>query len=91
MTRRDVEFAARTIRGKCLRLSWQELVDFWEDILTDLKDAYDAAVEPSLATGEAIPADSGNPLVKEKLSAALAKLGGSRAAGRLEGHSPISD
>lgn len=87
MTRRDVEFAARIIRGKCLRLSWQELVDFWEDIFTDLKDAYDAAVDPSTAAGETVPAESGNPLVKEKLSAALAKLAGSRAAGRLEADS----
>jgi hypothetical protein len=71
-------------------LSWQELVDFWEDILTDLKDAYDAAVEPSRAPGETIPAESGNPLVEEKLSAALAKLAGLRAAGRLEGHSQIT-
>ena len=90
MTRRDVELAARIIRGKCLRLSWQELVDFWEDILTDLKDAYDAAVDPSPAAGETIPAESGNPLVKEKLSDALGKLAGSRAAGRLEEHSQIA-
>ena len=91
MTRRDVEFAARTIRGKCLRLSWQELVDFWEDILTDLKDAYDAAVEPFPVVDEAIAAESANPLVTEKLRAALAKLAGSTAASRLEGSSPVSD
>ena len=90
MTHRDIEMAARIIRGKCLRLSWQELVDFWEDVLTDLKDAYDAAVEPSRAPGEAIPAESSNPLVEEKLSAVLAKLAGSRITG-FEAHSQIAD
>jgi hypothetical protein len=76
MTRSDAEIVARNVRAKCLRLSWPELVDFWEQIIADLEVAYKSTVKESVAHGSTSVATSGNPRLKESLTAVLARLVG---------------
>ena len=71
MTRSDAEIVARNVRAKCLRLSWPELVDFWEQVITELEAVYE-----SVAPGSTSATVSGNSGLKERLTAVLMKLVG---------------
>ena len=80
MTQAEIELIARDLRTKCMRSSWNDLVAFWQDVMSNLETAYHAL--DHRANMEHIPTDdvTDERVARDKLSLVLSQLAGDRMA-----------
>ena len=78
MTQEDIEAIAREVRTRALHSSWSELVEFWQDIIGSLENAYRASVRSTAAFRHvsSAEADDMQRVVRDELAEAWRKLAG---------------
>ena len=84
MTQAEIETIAKDLRTKCMRSSWNDLVAFWEDVMSNLETAYHALDHRANMQHTSTEDVTDERVAREKLGLALSQLAGDRMTARFD-------